>query len=467
MNPEPNRFPGDDTVRKITRMLVAPTVEPSQRAARIQTAEKDIILPLKGVLVLTLGYFFYFSNWRDNPGSITSLALDFLRWFFVAYVTVNLAAGFALVRCKQLVLARLQWMLFGLGLFDVILMAGLTFLTSGKDSILYWVFLVLILHNAMAIPVALPQLFLNCLLCGAFIAGAQLDQYDVDKTNRENAAAHVLTEPTVRTENAYERVIVLLLWASCCYGIQLLFERQKRAEAEATEFAVRQERLQTAGRLAAEIAHQIKNPLGIITNAAFCLQRSVHEGQTAVDDQIAIIREEVERADQIITELMGYAQLAEGRVERLDVVEELDSALAQVFPSAAKYPVAIQREYEPALPTLLMQKRHLSDVLVNLLQNAREAMNGHGAIEVGAGYGVNDNITIRIGDNGPGIAPEKLDQIFEAYFTTRDKGTGLGLAIVKHNVEMYGGKVHVQSALGKGTRFTIQFPPRILMKAAK
>ena len=95
-------------------------------------------------------------------------------------------------------------------------------------------------------------------------------------------------------------------------------------------------------------------------------------------------------------------------------------------------------------------------------------MNGNGEIEVGAGYyGTNDSIAIRIEDSGPGIPPEKIDRIFEAYFTTRDKGTGLGLAIVKHNIEMYGGKVQVESALGMGTRFTIEFPPRILMKLAK
>jgi signal transduction histidine kinase len=94
-------------------------------------------------------------------------------------------------------------------------------------------------------------------------------------------------------------------------------------------------------------------------------------------------------------------------------------------------------------------------------------MNGNGEIEVGATYGANDSIAIRIADNGPGIAPSQIDKIFEAYFTTREKGTGLGLAIVKHNIEMYGGKVEVQSTLGMGTRFTIEFPPRILMKLSK
>jgi signal transduction histidine kinase len=74
---------------------------------------------------------------------------------------------------------------------------------------------------------------------------------------------------------------------------------------------------------------------------------------------------------------------------------------------------------------------------------------------------------ITVADNGPGIAADKLDKIFNAYFTTREKGTGLGLAIVKHNTEMYGGKITVESELGKGTRFLLKFPARILMKLNK
>jgi signal transduction histidine kinase len=268
-----------------------------------------------------------------------------------------------------------------------------------------------------------------------------------------------------RSENPVERVLVLVIWAACCYGIQVLFEKQKRAEAETTEFAVRQERLRTAGRFAAEIAHKIKNPLGIITNAAFCLQRAVNDGQFAsVEEQIAIIREEVSHADQILTVVMGYAQLAEGSVERLEVAAEIDDAILQVFPPAAKFDVRIKRYYSSDLPAILMQRQHLSSVLVNLLQNAREALDGRGEIEIATRYGQHDSIIITIADNGPGIGPDKLGKIFEAYFTTRAKGTGLGLAIVKHNTEMYGGAVTVHSEVGNGTRFTLEFPPRILMR---
>ena len=76
----------------------------------------------------------------------------------------------------------------------------------------------------------------------------------------------------------------------------------------------------------------------------------------------------------------------------------------------------------------------------------------------------NHSIEISIADDGPGIAPDKVERVFEAYFTTKEKGTGLGLAIVKHNAELYGGSVRLDSALGKGAKFTVIFPARALPK---
>ena len=110
----------------------------------------------------------------------------------------------------------------------------------------------------------------------------------------------------------------------CCYGVQVLLERQRRAVEEAREFAMREGQLRSAGRVAAEFTHQIKNPLAIINNAAFSLQRALKQGKPVSAEQIRIIQEEVERSDRIITEIMGYAQLSEGHVEKLNVIEELD-----------------------------------------------------------------------------------------------------------------------------------------------
>ena len=164
---------------------------------------------------------------------------------------------------------------------------------------------------------------------------------------------------------------------------------------------------------------------------------------------------------------MGYAKLNEGYVERLDVQEELEQAVAQAFPPAVKYDVQVHRDYAPGLPYLLANRSHLSEIFVNLLQNAREAMNGKGNIWVSTAHGPNYSVVISIIDDGPGIAPEVQERVFDAYFTTRERGTGLGLAIVKHNTEIYGGRVALESELGKGTRFTLTFPARTLMTLRK
>jgi len=314
----------------------------------------------------------------------------------------------------------------------------------------------LIVRNAVSTPRAVPQIILNISAIVLYLLAGILDVYIP-------LEAHGDQEP----ESFVLRVIVLVLMAGCCYGLQVLFEKQRRAEEEAREFSARQEQLHSAGRLAAQIAHQIKNPLGIINNAAYSLQRALEEGKDGGLQQIEIIREEVERSDQIITKLMGYAQLAEGKVEKLRIEEEIDRAVAEVFPARAAYEAVVKTHYASHLPTLLMQRGHLLEILVNILQNAREATGGKGKIIVSAEPGPDQSIVVRISDNGPGIDKSQISKIFEPYFSTKSRGTGLGLSIVKHNAEMYRGTVRVQSELGKGATFIIQLPTRTFMKLQK
>ena len=260
------------------------------------------------------------------------------------------------------------------------------------------------------------------------------------------------------------RVAVLLLLTFCCYGVQVLAAGQKLAEEEQKEFAVRTEQLRSAGRLSAEVAHQIKNPLAIINNVTFSLQKKLKPAKPEVAQQLEIIREEIAKADRIITQVMGYAQLSEGRVERLTVVEELDRIIAEVFPPGLPTGTQIQRDFTPDLPPLLMQRQHLADAVGNLLQNARDAVQDNGHIFIRARLASEDAIEVAVRDDGPGIPPDKRERIFEAYYTTKPRGTGLGLAVVKHNTELYGGGVQVESELGKGSQFTLRFPAKTLIR---
>jgi signal transduction histidine kinase len=274
------------------------------------------------------------------------------------------------------------------------------------------------------------------------------------QADEDNPAEEVVPEQLLL------RVSVLWLLTLCCYGAQVLLERQREAVREAAEFAAREAQLHSAGRLAAEFVHQIKNPLAIINNAAYSLKRSLRQPPGSAAQQIEIIQEEVARADKVITQIMGYAQLSEGRVERLKVVEEIKRAAEQVFPGAVSAGIKYEQRLAGPFPPLLMQRGHLSEILVNLLLNAREALGGCGLVRLTAACTAEQVVEIAVADDGPGIAPDQLERVFEAYFTTKEKGSGLGLAIVKHNAELYGGSVRVESKLGQGAIFTVCLPAK-------
>jgi signal transduction histidine kinase len=392
-----------------------------------------------------------------------------------------------------------QWLVFALGLLDGLFVAELAFLTGGFDSNTYYMFPGLIVLNAISIPLATPQIALNILLSLFYLGAGTLYANVPDPTSgslppiafrpaNSNLIVSIhgtnrisrpirpigvsdLPYSSMPPENAsgpdLPKLFTLWLLTACCYGVQVLAERQRRALEETREFAMREGQLRSAGRLAAEFAHQIKNPLAIINNAAFSLQRALRSDNPGTIQQVAIIQEEVIRADRVITQIMGYAQLSEGHVEKLNVIEELNRAIAQVFPSVVPTGIQVHREFGRGFPPLLMQRGHLSEILVNLFKNAREALVEKGNVFVTADCHRDHSIEISVRDDGPGIAPDKIERIFEAYYTTKERGTGLGLAIVKHNVELYGGNVRVESELGKGAKFTLIFPQKALMNPAK
>jgi signal transduction histidine kinase len=378
----------------------------------------------------------------------------------------NIILTALLLRAKHLPLAVVQWTVVTSSLVDGLFIAVLASLSGGLDSILFWLFVALIVRNAVSVPPGFSQLLLNVAISLCYVSVGALDIFR-DSNTDASLLSGLDAEPDDWGQPFVLRLAVLLLMTGGCYGAQLLLERQQIALEEAGEFAARENQLRSAGRLAAEFAHQIKNPLAVINNAAFSLQRSLRTGKADAAQQIEIIQEEVARADRVIIQITGYAQLSEGRVEKLDVVAELDRAIAQVFPSAVPTQIKIHREYAAHFPPLLMQRGHLSEILVNLLHNAREALGQKGNVFVNAGCRRDYAIEISVRDDGPGVPPDKTGRIFEAYYTTKEKGTGLGLAIVKHNVELYGGTVRLESKSGQGATFILFFPAKALMKLSK
>jgi signal transduction histidine kinase len=487
------------TFKGLPKLLATSPAEPPQQAERIVAVQLHIVLPVKvGVIAVVLYYLFY-AGWLTEEPTTRWVVEQTLQRFFLIYIVCNAVAGVVLLLWRRFPPGIFQWLVFALGLLDGLLAAELAFLTGGFDSTVYWMFPGLIVLNAISIPLATPQIALNLLLSIFYLSAGILFANVPDPTsgslppiafhpantnligsmpgaNRISRSIRPirvsdLPYSSMPPENAsgpdLPRLFVLWLLTACCYGVQVLAERQRQALEEAHEFAMREGQLHSAGRLAAEIAHQLKNPLAVINSTAFSLQRALRSDNPGTVQQIAIIQEEVGRADRVITQIMGYAQLSEGHVEKLNVIEELNRAIAQVFPSVVPTGVQVHREYGRGFPPLLMQRGHLSEVFVNLLKNAQEALVEKGNVFVTADSHRDHSIEISVRDDGPGIAPDKIERIFEAYYTTKERGTGLGLAIVKHNAELYGGKVRVESELGKGAKFTLIFPAKASMKPVK
>lgn len=439
----------------------------SLEQTRMRAVERDLGLPVRAVMLCVLAFYLFHSQWFLEAALLKEGVQEVVQWFFVVYVGCNLIAGALLGGMDELPFRIVREAVLALSVLDAIFLGALTAMTGGFDSLLFWLFVILVIRNSLSMPEASRQILTNLVATGAYVVGGAtaslLTKLELAMLDEKLAEVFYPEGQEPPAESVILRVSLLLLLTACCYGVEILFDRSRRLVEEARESAQRQHQLESAGRLAAEIAHQLKNPLGIINNAAFTLQRTVKEGKT-ITQQIQIIREEVERSDRIITELMGYARLVEGKVERLDVVEELEKAIHQVFPPAVQFEVKIHRQYAPALPALLAQRNHIAEVFLNLLQNAREAMQGRGNLQVGTSVGENFSIVVTVADDGPGIKPEVQARIFEAYYTTKEKGTGLGLSIVKHNTELYGGRVQLESELGKGARFILEFPARTLMR---
>lgn len=474
-------------------LLATPRPEPARQAELIVAVQRRFVLPVRaGVLAVVL-YFVFSSDLFNLAPNTQTVVLQTLREFFLFYIMCNAAAATMFFSWRRFSPSLFQWVVFVLSLLDGLFVAGFILITDGFESIAFWIFPMLIVLNAISIPLAMPQIVLNLLLCGFYI-GASALYADIGRSEiyailyvPGHSPPHAFTQTNVVTSQLFEkphapihlddfpppqtdedlpaesfllRVFVLLLLTVCCYGVQALAERQRREIEEAREFALRESQLHSAGRLAAEFAHQIKNPLAVIANAAFSLKRSLAENRNSAAQQIEIIQEEVARADRVITQIMGYAQLSEGRVEKLDVREELEYAIAQVFPAAVPTSISIRRQYADYFPPLMMQRVHLSEIFINLLTNARDAVGNNGNIFIKASCLPDYTIEISIRDDGAGIPPDKITRVFEAYYTTKAKGSGMGLAIVRHNADLYGGNVRVKSEVGKGAEFILTFPAK-------
>lgn len=225
---------------------------------------------------------------------------------------------------------------------------------------------------------------------------------------------------------------------------------------------VRKEKLASVGQLLAALAHDIKNPLGVIRSSAQ-LVLDEHQPEAVKREVAQYVIEETDRLTNRINHFLRFARQKPPEVRPVDARDVLDAALQEWRALAHSRADVIEKVHiEPDVPDLLVDPDQIKEALVNLLLNAREAMPKGGTLTVSARAdtprGEPAMVEIRIDDTGTGISPECLGQIFEPFFTTKDYGTGLGLTNVKRLVEDNGGQLAIHSTPGQGTDVVLRLP---------
>jgi two-component system, NtrC family, sensor histidine kinase HydH len=224
---------------------------------------------------------------------------------------------------------------------------------------------------------------------------------------------------------------------------------------EAEEAVRRSDRLAALGQLSAGLAHELRNPLGTIKASAEMLGQNLNAENEVAREVAGFISTEVDRANSLITRFLQFARPLQVRLERADLTQVLDRAVAMAAREAPG--IAIYKNYSPEIPPFPLDAELMERVFYNLVLNAAQASPEGGAVTVKT-RSAQGTAEISVIDRGSGIEPKSLDSIFNPFFTTKPGGVGLGLAIVAKIVDEHGGKITVESEPGKGSVFHVLLP---------
>jgi two-component system sensor kinase FixL len=233
---------------------------------------------------------------------------------------------------------------------------------------------------------------------------------------------------------------------------------------EMEERVLQTERLAAVGNTVTHIAHEIKNPLLVIGGFARQLLRTPN-----LDDKsgrkLSMIAEEVSHLEEMVAEMRDFVRRPPAQKQFAPLADTLGEALELFHDTFQEHQIRVRRVEETPLPPLSFDPRQIRQVFLNLLKNALEAMPRGGELTIATG--VRDfQAEISIADTGEGMPPEVAANIFQPYFTTKEKGTGLGLAISQSIIQEHGGSISVDSTPGRGTAFIIRLPVEGAVPAA-
>ncbi|MBI4322918.1 MAG: hypothetical protein HY596_01435 [Candidatus Omnitrophica bacterium] len=283
--------------------------------------------------------------------------------------------------------------------------------------------------------------------------------------------------------------VIMAIMAQLSRNVRLLeleIQERKHAEANLRETQaqlVQSEKLAAIGHVASGIAHEVKNPLAILSQGLEYFRKNLDLTQASTAEALTLMEEAVKRANMIVREVLTFARPAQVSLSPAPLNPLLERAVVLVEKQLGVTAIVITKELAKELPLVSMDQNQMQQVFINLLTNAAQAMSNRGRLtlrtstavvaagEAGVGHRATDPfkpeqpvVVCEIADTGCGIPKDKLNKIFEPFFTTKPlgEGTGLGLAIVRSIIQAHRGVITVESQEGQGTTFQITLPALVM-----
>ncbi len=413
----------------------------------IEGAERRAILPLRTAMFgLTALIWQWSHGWQLPPTEVFIL-------FFGYGVAVAFAAYVLLLRRLE----RHPVRAFSLStlILDGIFIAGLFHLDERGGwpgqiaSDFYIFFFLLILRGYVILQRQRDLLLMNGLILVLFVALFLAAQPSANPLAMHSEA---LMSLAVRT------ALIVLVMALSWFLIGTL-SRQRTELLAVRERLLRSENLATLGEIVAGVAHEINNPIGIISAYADFLLKKAGDREELVED-FQVIRSHPTRCQQIVRQLLSFANPNVSTEQVTDLAELNDEVLHFLFLDKKNNLIDVHSEIVRPLSSVAVDPVQIKQALLNIYMNARHAMGDQGMIEVECRADPDQRRTVRltIRDSGPGISEEALGRLFEPFYTSRDGVTGLGLAITRRIVEAHDGTIEAVNGEEGGAVFTIRLP---------
>lgn len=244
------------------------------------------------------------------------------------------------------------------------------------------------------------------------------------------------------------------------------FNRMMNSLKDTQQKLVASEKLISLGRLSAGVAHEFRNPLNAMKGAVEYMKRRRSE-DALIREYGDILLEEINRLSSIVDEFLYFSKKSKPKPVLINLNDLIDNILNLFEEEFRSKKITVTKTLEPDLPSMMLDAHQMEQVLINLFINAIDAANKRGSLhvathskEAGQGSNTGKRILLIVKDNGAGIQPEDLKNIFDPFFSTKESGTGLGLPISYGIVEGHGGTIRVQSKPGRGTIVTVDLPFR-------